>query len=148
LILSYFPSTPIHIFLDLEGQEGDGNDLHSLRRSLTRKNKGKTWVNLWKDREIGLDALLSRSSWAATVPELAGKAKELAAERFRQRLSSVEEIKTRWQTAARKLREQSTPVSLAEADTLEALVAAASDWRVTEEAVGFLAVNHNLVRYA
>jgi ATP-dependent helicase HepA len=148
LILSYFPSTPIHIFLDLEGQEGDGNDLHSLRRSLTRKNKGKTWVNLWKDREIGLDALLSRSSWAATVPELAGKAKELVAERFRHRLSSVEEIKTRWQTAARKLREQSTPVSLAEADTLEALVAAASDWRVTEEAVGFLAVNHNLVRYA
>lgn len=148
LVLSFFPSAPIHIFLDLGGQESDGSALHPLRQSLTRQNKGRAWVNLWKDREIGLDALLPRSIWTATVPELAAKANELATERFRQRLSSVEEIKARWQTAARKFREQATPVSLAEAATLEALITAVTDWRVIEEAAGFLAVNHNLVRYA
>jgi hypothetical protein len=148
LVLSLFPSAPIHIFLDLDGQESDGSALHSLRQSLTPQNKGRAWVNLWKDREVGLDALLPRSTWTGTVPELAAQAAGIAAERFQQRLSSVEETNARWHTAARKFREQATPVSLAEADTLEAVIAAITEWRVYEEAAGFLAVNHNLVRYA
>ncbi|MFN7919075.1 MAG: SNF2-related protein [Bryobacteraceae bacterium] len=148
LVLSFFPSAPIHIFIDVDGQESDASALHSLRQSLTPQNKGKAWVNLWKEREVGLDALLPRSIWTTTVLELSTKATELATERFRQRLSPVEEIKTRWSASARKFREQATPVSLGEAATLEALIAAITDWRVSEEAAGFLAVNHNLVRYA
>jgi hypothetical protein len=148
LVRSFFPSAPIHIFLDLDGSEGDSSALLLLRQSLTRLNKGKAWVNVWKDREDGLDALLPRTTWTAVVPEFAAQAAEIAAERFRQRLSSVDEVRTRWQAAARKFRDQATPVSLAEAATLEALIASVSEWRVYEEGAGFLAVNHNLVRYA
>ena len=148
LAKSYFPTALVHIFLDLEGKEGDSSTLSLLRQSLTRQNKGTAWVNLWKDREAGLDALLPRSTWMAVVPEMAAQAADIATERFRQRLSSVDEAKTRMRVAARRFRDQGTPVSLGEADTLDALVASVDEWKVYEEGAGFLAVNHNLVRYS
>jgi len=148
LVQSFFPSAPIHIFLDLDGQESDAAAFSAIRQSLTKQNKGKAWVNLWKDREVGLDAVLPGRTWTAIVPELAAQAAGIAAERFRQRLSPVEDVTTRWHAAARRFRDQATPVSLGEAATLDALIAAVTDWRVHEEAAGFLAVNHSLVRYA
>jgi len=148
LAKSFFPTALVHIFLDLEGNEGDSSGLLLVRQSLSRQNKGTAWVNLWKEREASIDALLPRSTWMAVVPELAARAAVIATQRFRQRLSSTDEAKNRMQTAARKFRDQGTPVSIEEADTLDALVASVDEWEVHEEGAGFLALNHSLVRYS
>jgi hypothetical protein len=49
---------------------------------------------------------------------------------------------------ARKFRETGTHVSVDEAVSLETLVESLREWHVHEEGAGFLAVNHEIVRYA
>jgi ATP-dependent helicase HepA len=140
-VRSLFSFAPVHIFLDIQGQEGDSPALKALRQSLTRENKDKTWVNLWHDREATIDNFVPRSSWAVLITELEAKAAELARKRLAQRMLSLDDFKLRWSANARRFREVKTAVSAEEARTLDLLIAIASGWTVFQEAAGFFVVN-------
>ena len=145
---SFFSSAPVHIFLDFEGREGDSSTLRILRQSLGLHNKGKAWMNLWRDREGALDSLLEKPAWDALLADLEPTARAIAHARLTERLSLVHETTTRWAGQARRFREHATPVSLEEAATLEVLIEALDNWRVYQESAGFLAVNRELVRFS
>jgi hypothetical protein len=145
---SFFSAAPVHIFLDFEGREGESSSLRILRQSLGLHNKGKAWMNLWRDREGALDSLLEKPAWAVLVAELEVTARAIAHTRLGERFSSLHETTTRWATQARQFREKGTPVSLEEAATLEALIKALNDWHVYQECAGFLSVNRELVRFS
>lgn len=148
LAKSYLPSSPVHVFLGLEGAEGDTGSLSAIRHSLTRQNKGKIWVNLWNERAIALDQILPETTWITVVANLEEKAREIAKSRFNARLQSLDETKARWLTWAKKFREAGTKISQEEAANLEALHGAVSNWNIHEEGAGLLAVNHTLVRFS
>lgn len=147
-VKSFFSSAPVHIFLDFEGQEGDSSSLRILRQSLGLHNKDKAWMNLWREREGALDSLLDKQAWAALVATLELTARTIAQTRLSERHSSLPEMTTKWAGTAQRFRELGTPISVAEAETLEILIKALNNWRVYQESAGFFAVNRELVRFS
>ena len=105
-------------------------------------------MNLWKDREHALDSLVEGTAWAALVTDLELQASAIARTRLSARLSYLNDTTTRWSAQARRLREQATPISLEETETLEVLIRSVDDWRLHQEGAGFLSVNRDLVRFA
>jgi len=140
-VKSLFSFAPVHIFLDLQGEEGDSAALKALRQTLTRENKDKTWVNLWHDREAIIDNFVPRSSWAALIAELEPKAAELAGKRLAERMLSLDDVKLRLSATARRYRETMSTVSVEEAGTLDLLLAIVSGWTIFQESAGFLIVD-------
>jgi hypothetical protein len=140
-VKSLFSFAPVHIFLDLQGEEGDSAALKALRQTLTRENKDKTWVNLWHDREATIDNFVPRSSWAALIAELEPKAAELAGKRLAERMLSLDDVKLRLSATARRYRETMSTVSVEEAGTLDLLLAIVSGWTIFQESAGFLIVD-------
>ena len=140
-VKSLFSFAPVHIFLDVKGDEGDFSTLKALRQNLTRENKDKIWVNLWHDREAIIDSFVPRSSWAVLIAELEAKAAELARKRLGERMLSLDDFKLRWSATARRFREAKSPVSVEEARTLDLLLAIVSGWTIFQESAGFLVVD-------
>ena len=145
---SFFSAAPVHVFIDFEGREGDSSTLRVLRQSLGLHNKGKAWMNLWRDRESALDSLLEKPAWAALVADLESAARTIAHTHLSERLSFLDEVTSRWAGQARRFREMGTPISVEEAETLEVLIKALNNWRVHQESAGFMAVNRELVRFS
>jgi hypothetical protein len=145
---SYLPANVLHVFLTVNGDEGDSDVLRTVRQTLTRQNKGRIWINLWKDRVAAIDQIVPESTWITVIPALEEKARRIAQERFRSRVAGLDDLIERWLNQARRLRERGTHVSIEEAISLETLSTSVRDWQVHEEGAGFLAVNHELVRYA
>ena len=138
LVQSYFSLVPVHVFIDLQGVEGDHAALKLLRQSLTREKQDKTWVNLWREREKLIDGFVSESSWISSISELEAKARLVAKGKLSERMIAAEDLKLRWSAAAKRFREAQTAISLEEAETLDLLIAAVSGWTTYQESAGFL----------
>lgn len=143
LVKSHFFLPPLHVFVRLDGGvEQDAQRLRMLRQSLVRQNKDRAWMNLWHDRQSTLDAVFPPNEWPLRVQELSGIAEDNARTLLGDRLNTVlAEPRTRWENLSRQAREKGSRAALQEAETLELLLAAMSDWDVYQEGAGFLAVN-------
>jgi ATP-dependent helicase HepA len=146
LIDSYFSLAPIHIFVDREGRvDGDTAGLRTIRRALTKDNKGTTWNHLWQDREELLDSLVATEDWAGRVYESAELAKEHATQAFRERLEpALSEQCRRWENLIREVTEKRTQMTPVELASIHELLESARNWNVQVEGAGFLAINQRL----
>ena len=146
LISSYFWTVPVHIFVRVDGSiEQDSHKIRQLRQSLTRENKDRTWINLWKEREESLDGVFQPHEWAERVQEFSSLAEARAQEMLSERLQEViAEPRQRWETFLRQAREKGTTTASQEAQALDLVLHAVDQWTVLLEGAGFLAVNQNL----
>jgi len=146
LVSSYFWMLPIHIFIKVDGSvEDDSSKIRKLRQSLTKENKDRVWINLWKEREAALDAVFQPSEWAERVQEFGNLAEARAREMLSERLQEiVTEPRQRWETFTQQAREKATAAAMQEAQTLDLVLKAIDQWTIQLEGSGFLAVNQNL----
>lgn len=147
LFRSYFWLPPIHVFIRVDGGvEEQTQRLRMLRQSLVRQNKGRVWMNLWREHDHALDAVFAAHEWPQRVQEFSGIAEQRARVLLSDRLhSALGEPRSRWESLSRTARAKGSHAAIQEAETLDALLTAVDQWEVYQEGAGFLAVSQNLV---
>lgn len=140
-----FEVTPLHLFCRYHevGLEPDGSALRSLRESLDRRDKDRTWWNLTKMKAVHLQEQLLAQDWQQKVRAAYDLARAEAQRHFAEHLAGdLGAEQGRLQELERQVKREGGAQELA---PIAALRQALLNWKVELDSAGFLSVNGNIL---
>lgn len=139
-------SHPVRVFVRMDGRiEDDPTHLYKIRHTFTPANKNKLWMNLTRAKAEVLQSVLPPDG-GATLRRLQAIASEKARSMFEEKIGQALQ---RQAVTLGRLAEETRRASESDAEQtaghLEDLSRAVGRWTINTDAVGFLAINEELI---